>query len=113
MNLINNLDWILARWKDKSPLDNGPYIQAFAVVKSLLDSSTHFIIKCGFTPILPYPAAECIFLGIGGLHLEKVVNGCLGAYFETSVIHNLLVEKKICGSAVVNSVISGRNYIWG
>ena len=59
MNLINNLDWILARWKDKSPLNNGPYIQAFAVVKSLLDSSTHFIIKCGFTPILPYPAAEC------------------------------------------------------
>ena len=52
-------DQIDLSWKDKSPLDNGPYIQAFAVVKSLLDSSTHFIIKCAFTPILPYPAAKC------------------------------------------------------
>ena len=29
--------WILARYKDKSPFDNGPHIQSFAAVKSLLD----------------------------------------------------------------------------
>ena len=27
-------------------------------VKSLLDSSTHFIAKCAFTPILPYPVTD-------------------------------------------------------
>ena len=50
--------WILACYKDKSPLDNGFHIQSFAAVKSLLDSSTHFITKCAFTPILPYPGME-------------------------------------------------------
>ena len=49
---------ILARYKDKSPLDNGPHIQSFAAVKRLLDSSTHFIIKCAFTPNLPYSVTE-------------------------------------------------------
>ena len=29
--------WILAQYKDKSPLDNGSHIQSFATVKSLLD----------------------------------------------------------------------------
>ena len=48
----------MARYKDNSPLDNGPHIQSFAAVKSLLDSSTHFITKCALRPILPYPAME-------------------------------------------------------
>ena len=152
--------WILARYKDKSPLDNGPHIQSFAAVRSLLDSFTHFITKCAFTPILPYPATEYdaiittminfqdvlkqkkrengplwsdegvyhiakeiqllypqkfsnIFLGIGGFHLEKVVIGCLGTYLESSGIKNLLVEEKVYGPAVVNSVMSDGNYIRG
>ena len=50
--------WALARYKDKSPVDNGPYISSFAAVKSLLVSSTYFITKCTFTPILPYPATK-------------------------------------------------------
>ena len=54
-----------------------------------------------------------IFLGIGGFHLEKVVIGCLGTYLESSGIQNLLVEEKVYGPAVVNSVMSGGNYIRG
>ena len=48
--------WILARYKDKSPVDNGPHIPYFAAVKSLLDSFTHFITKCAFTPIPHLPS---------------------------------------------------------
>ena len=58
MNFLNNIDWTLARYKDKSPVDIGPHILSFAVVKRLLYSSTHFITKCAFTSILPYPATE-------------------------------------------------------
>ena len=50
--------WTLARYKDKSLVDIGPHILSFAVVKRLLYSSTHFITKCAFTSILPYPATE-------------------------------------------------------
>ena len=32
---------------------------------------------------------------------------------KSSDIKNLLVEEKVYGPAVVNSVMSGRNYIWG
>ena len=41
----------------KSPVDDEPHIPSFAA-KSLLDSSTHFIAKCAFSPILPYPVTE-------------------------------------------------------
>ena len=54
-----------------------------------------------------------IFLGIGGFHLEKVVIVCLGTYLESSGIQNLLVKEKVYGPAIVNSVMSGRNCIWG
>ena len=50
--------WFLLRYKDKSTIDKGPHIQSFAAANSLLDSSTHFITKCVFTPIRPYPATE-------------------------------------------------------
>ena len=43
--------WILAWYKGKSPVDNGPHISSFAAVKRLLDSSTNF--TTNFTPILP------------------------------------------------------------
>ena len=35
----------LARYKDKSPVENGLHIPLFAAVKNLLDSSTHSITK--------------------------------------------------------------------
>ena len=54
-----------------------------------------------------------IFPGIGGFHLENVVNGCLGTYFESSGIQNLLVKEKVYEPAVVNSVMSGGNYFRG
>ena len=50
--------WVLSQYKDKSPLNNGPHFKFFAAVKSLLYSSTHFVTKCGFTPILPYSATD-------------------------------------------------------
>ena len=54
-----------------------------------------------------------IFLGNDSFHLEKVVISCYGTYLESSSgIQNLLVEEKGYGSAVVNSVMSGGNYIW-
>ena len=152
--------WILARYKDKSPIDNGSLIPSFVTVTTLLDSSTRIITKCAFTPILLYPTTEydailtnminfqhvlkqkkCengpfwldegvyhtgkemqllhsqkfsnIFLGIGGFYLEKIVIGCFGTYLESSGIQNLLVKEKVYGPAVVNSVMSGRNYIRG
>ena len=37
----------------------------------------------------------------------------LGTYLESSGIQYLLVKEKVYGPAVVNSVMSGGNYIWG
>ena len=54
-----------------------------------------------------------IFLGIGDFDLEKAAIGCLGTYLESSGIQNLLVKEKVYGPAVVNSVMSGKNYIRG
>ena len=51
-----------------------------------------------------------IFFGTG-FHLGKVVIGCLGTYLESIGIQNLLVEEKLYGPVVVNSVTSGGNYI--
>ena len=48
-----------------------------------------------------------IFLGIGGFHLEKVIIGCLGSYLVPSGIQHILVEEKVYGPAVVNSVMNG------
>ena len=45
--------------------------------------------------------------------MEKVVIGCLGTYLECSGIQHLLVEEKVFGPAVVNSVMSGGNYVRG
>ena len=54
-----------------------------------------------------------IFLGISSFHLEKVVIGCLVTYLKSSGIQNLLVEEMVYRLAVVNSVMSGGNYIRG
>ena len=52
-----------------------------------------------------------IFSGIGGFHLEKVINGCIGKYLEASGIESVLVENEIFGQGVVKTVMDGRNYI--
>ena len=63
---------------------------------------------------LLYPQKfSVIFLGIGGFHLKKVVIGCLVTYFESTGIQNPLIKEKVYGPAVVNSVMSVGNYIWG
>ena len=38
---------------------------------------------------------DSIFLGIGGLHLEKIVITCCGKYLEESGIESVLVETTI------------------
>ena len=63
---------------------------------------------------LLYPQKfSIIFLGIGSFHLKKVVIGCLVTYFESTGIQNLLIKEKVYGPAVVSSVMSVGNYIWG
>ena len=56
---------------------------------------------------------ENIFLGLGGFHMEKVLIACCGSYFKDTGIDNIFVENKIFGLGVVNSVMSGVNYIRG
>ena len=48
----------LAQYQDKSPTDNELYILSCTSAKRLLDSSTHSISMCAFTPIFLYPAAN-------------------------------------------------------
>ena len=54
-----------------------------------------------------------IFLGLGGFHLEKVIIACCGKYLEESGVDIIFVENEIFGPSVVNSVMSGGNYIRG
>jgi hypothetical protein len=95
--MINFQDVLLQRGHENGPLwsDEGVYHMAKEIQ-------------------LLYPEKfSNIFLGIGGFHLEKVVIGCLGSYLECSGIHHILVEEKVFGPAVVNSVMSGGNYVRG
>ena len=50
-----------------------------------------------------------IFLGIVSFYLEKLIIRSLNRYLKSSSIQNMLVEEKIYGPAVVNSVKSSRN----
>ena len=43
--------------------------------------------------------------------MEKVILGCLGLYLETSGVDNILIELEIFGPGVVNTVMSGGDYI--
>ena len=54
---------------------------------------------------------DSIFLGIGGLHLEKIVITCCGKYLEESGIESVLVETAKYGISVVNFAMNGSNYI--
>ena len=54
-----------------------------------------------------------IFLGLGGFHMEKVIIACCGTFLKGTGIESVLVESTVFGSGVVNSVMSGGNYIRG
>ena len=40
-----------------------------------------------------------------------MIVGCLGTYLETSGLQNILVEHEIFGPGVVNTVMSGGDYV--
>ena len=54
-----------------------------------------------------------IFLGLGGFHMEKFIIACCGIFLKGTGIDSVLVESTAFGSGVVNSVMSGGNYIRG
>ena len=54
-----------------------------------------------------------IFLGIGGFDLEKILISCCGSYLKECGVENVFVESDVFGPGVVQSVMSGSNYIRG
>ena len=54
-----------------------------------------------------------IFLGIGGLHMEKILISFWGSYLKECEVENVFVESDVLGPGVVQSVMSGSNYIRG
>ena len=52
-----------------------------------------------------------IFLGIGGLHTEKVVLAAIGKYLEDVGAENVFVETEIFRSNTVKAVMSGGHYV--
>ena len=54
-----------------------------------------------------------IFLRLGGFHIEKIVTVCCGTYLANTGIEHVLAEHEIYGPGVVESVMSGSNYIRG
>ena len=54
---------------------------------------------------------DSIFLGRGGFHMEKHLIACCGSYLKDTGIDNIFVENEIFSPGVLNSVMSGGNYI--
>lgn len=54
-----------------------------------------------------------IFLGLGGFHMEKVLIACCGAFLKETGMDKVLTENEIFGPGVVQTVLSGSNYIRG
>ena len=54
-----------------------------------------------------------IFLGIGGFHMEKILISCCGSYLKECGVENVFVESDVFGPGVVQSMMSGSNYICG
>ena len=54
-----------------------------------------------------------IFLGIGGFDMEKILISCCGSYLKECGVENVFVESDVFGPGVVQSVMSGSNYIRG
>ena len=54
-----------------------------------------------------------IFLGIGGFDMEKILISCSGSYLKECGVENVFVESDVFWPGVVQSVMSGSNYIRG
>ena len=54
-----------------------------------------------------------IFLGIGGFDMEKILISCCGSYLKECGVENVFVESDVFWPGVVQSVMSGSNYIRG
>jgi len=52
-----------------------------------------------------------IILCMGSFHMTKVLLGCIGKYLRGSGAENIWVESGIFGVNVVESVLSGKNYV--
>ena len=52
-----------------------------------------------------------IFLGMGGLHTEKIVLACLGKFLEKSGIKKVFEITETFGPDTVKSVLNGGHYI--
>lgn len=53
---------------------------------------------------------ENIILFLGGFHIIKVVQSCIGKYLKHSGIENVFIEAGLFGMFVVDQVLSGSNY---
>ena len=63
---------------------------------------------------LQHPEQFCnIFLGVGGLHSEKVITASCGDYLEECGIDGIRLENEIFEVSVVKSVINGNIYVRG
>lgn len=54
---------------------------------------------------------ENLVLCLGSFHMAKVVLACIGKYIRNSGAENILIESSVFGINVVESVISGKNYV--
>lgn len=52
-----------------------------------------------------------IVLCMGSFHMTKVALGCIGKYLKGSGVQTILVESTMFGPNVVESVLTGRNYV--
>ena len=52
-----------------------------------------------------------IVLCLGSFHMTKIALGCLGKYLKGSGAENILIESGIFGVNVIDSVLSGKNYV--
>ena len=51
--------------------------------------------------------------GLGGFHLEKIVNSCISKFLEESGVENVFVRNEIFGPRVVKTVMNGGHYVRG
>ena len=54
---------------------------------------------------------ENIVLCLGSFHMAKVALGCIGKYIKGSGAESILIESGVFGTNVVESVLSGTNYV--
>ena len=52
-----------------------------------------------------------IVICLGSFHMTKIALGCVGKYLKGSGAENILIESGIFGVNVIDSVLSGKNYV--